>query len=980
MTTSSSKSLPRRSLRGKNTPTLSEAPGTAPLQPAPEVHSSTSQPHLPPPASSAPSGLSTRTNSQKRRKRSPSPTNSADGRNTPELQQDSPSRLGDLGFPVGPKTSRNRLVDLLDKYVKTKRPRLTREDKASRIRSAREVRPKPTAHDPETHVNEASPDGTQDVQAGAEHTDPVAPDDYDFNQLDLPDLIRIVEGIGLDGKTLPKDKLVALCNQNRDLIRIPRHMFRFALPKPQAGPSLILTAGPVSHHKHQDDGQPSLIHSSTHTTQGSTSTGQGQIFSAAGTTLPKETMKAKERAADNSVCQSESSISKQRTPYEPSERNPTEEPAESSEKRFTEKDVLQDTLPSLEQQPSLTQSSTRTTHGSAPTGPVQISTLAGPTLPKNPKKAKVRVAKKLVRQSESSIRKQRSKGKGRATSFSPCESSERSPTEEPPESSQKQSTEKDVLQDAFPSLEHRRFLYPRPNPTSKLLPTSDPEPADLSDDDWLPPDDDKSSSEASDGLPDSISDKHSPFRESTSKKPAFSRTSPPPSMKPQPQPASASPAPEVNEFVDHGQGPLEEDKDEPQWRFKYCESFGNFLDQLKHSLAETNRKLELVTKDLAILSQIVSRFADVKPTPSPETKVRGGRSASWMRLHIDTLLGHTEDSARLPAPATGEDQKAWKIDVDLDDFEPCQRSPAESPPTFDESLLGSDGPRHPKATAQQLIVMRTMMQFVGVSSFRPDFSKSPSSAENKWLWDLAFSIFIKLVECGEYPGVSLDAANQQQLKKLLNTRVRSLMKQYQQESWDERRKKQTASAGRRRARLCYVSSFLFNSLPIIHQTDASLKQTKKLRERIVLSQKPLWPLSAVIQAACSDDETDHEGCLDLDSDQTQTAVHIRKLIWRSSELTDTIIFLEEYKARVDASIPKPPKQENRRSSSSNGRPPRPRLRCPNASISDHPAPSGLPIDCYSQQYLETLTPFERSALGIERKPLLSTLIPIIKSL
>lgn len=65
-----------------------------------------------------------------------------------------------------------------------------------------------------------------------------------------------------------------------------------------------------------------------------------------------------------------------------------------------------------------------------------------------------------------------------------------------------------MLQDKFPSLEHRRLRFPRLNPTSKLIPTTDPDPTELSDDNWLPPDDDKTSSDASDGFENSISDKH----------------------------------------------------------------------------------------------------------------------------------------------------------------------------------------------------------------------------------------------------------------------------------------------------------------------------------------------------------------------------------------------------------------------------------------------------------------------------------------
>lgn len=148
-----------------------------------------------------------------------------------------------------------------------------------------------------------------------------------------------------------------------------------------------------------------------------------------------------------------------------------------------------------------------------------------------------------------------------------------------------------------------------------------------------------------------------------------------------------------------------------------------------------------------------------------------------MLLHIDTLLGLINHSMNLPPPATCEDQQAWKTDVNLDNFDPSlfptQPTPASG---SDSAPSDNNSPRHPKATSQQLIVMRTMMRSVGVSCFRPDFSKSPSSADNKWLWDLAFRIFIKLVECGEYAGVSLDEQNRKYLKKLLDTRVRSLMK------------------------------------------------------------------------------------------------------------------------------------------------------------------------------------------------------------
>lgn len=101
--------------------------------------------------------------------------------------------------------------------MKTKRPRLSRDNNVSRIRSTHEVRAKRVADDSELHIPSGPPAGTQDVHGIRVANDPFAPDDYDFNRIELPNLIQIVEGIGLDGKKLPKDKLVDLCNQNRDL-------------------------------------------------------------------------------------------------------------------------------------------------------------------------------------------------------------------------------------------------------------------------------------------------------------------------------------------------------------------------------------------------------------------------------------------------------------------------------------------------------------------------------------------------------------------------------------------------------------------------------------------------------------------------------------------------------------------------------------------------------------------------------------------
>lgn len=200
-------------------------------------------------------------------------------------------------------------------------------------------------------------------------------------------------------------------------------------------------------------------------------------------------------------------------------------------------------------------------------------------------------------------------------------------------------------------------------------------------------------------------------------------------------------------------------------------------------------------------------------------------------MHIDTLLGQRPDDSTLPSPETDAQGAAWKEDLNIDNLIPDNTNSEPTPAMLDPSFPYPHGPGHLEATPQQLGVMCSMLRAAGVSSFRPDFSQPASSKENKFFWALAFRIFIKLVECGEYSGVSLDAENIPHLKKLMNTRVRSLTKKcahptsqsyhaqllvmlisptyflfrYQQETWESERKKRAASSSCRCARLRYVS-------------------------------------------------------------------------------------------------------------------------------------------------------------------------------
>lgn len=87
------------------------------------------------------------------------------------------------------------------------------------------------------------------------------------------------------------------------------------------------------------------------------------------------------------------------------------------------------------------------------------------------------------------------------------------------------------------------------------------------------------------------------------------------------------------------------------------------------------------------------------------------------------------------------------------------------------------------------------------------------------------------------------------------------------------------------------------------------EQLKKTRGRIVLAKHDLWPMSIMVEQACSDDETDHEDCQDELAKHVSSAVHIKKLKWRSMDLQHAFTRLDSYKGRLDSSTPKksPPK-------------------------------------------------------------------------
>ncbi|KAH9808455.1 hypothetical protein DFH28DRAFT_909522 [Melampsora americana] len=376
------------------------------------------------------------------------------------------------------------------------------------------------------------------------------------------------------------------------------------------------------------------------------------------------------------------------------------------------------------------------------------------------------------------------------------------------------------------------------------------------------------------------------------------------------------------------------------------------IAHLTVKLTKSNEKLETLERELRTLTGLFNRFTRKSHESEESVSKTGGRIASRVRFHIACMLGPRAQN-KLPRPASSEEKKSWlsaqpidlvQFDIDLN---------ASDPVEGDSNTTHTDGPGHPDSSPQQISVIRQMMKAVRVQRFCPDFSLSMSSVENKWLWDLAMKIFVKLVECGEYTGIPLTSEGITSIKKKFKSHIQSLKKRYREENWDVARKQKAADEVRRATRMRHL---------------------KALRDRTVLSKECFWPLSAIMQAACSDDETDgdEDGLLE-ESTRANRPCRVRKLVWRSDALEAVCLLVDKYRQNNDESIPGT-------SPGQKGRPPRIRIRADNRPISRIEAPSSLPLDCYSDVWLSSLSAVQRCQMEIHSEPVLEKFSLLLKSM
>ena len=137
------------------------------------------------------------------------------------------------------------------------------------------------------------------------------------------------------------------------------------------------------------------------------------------------------------------------------------------------------------------------------------------------------------------------------------------------------------------------------------------------------------------------------------------------------------------------------------------------------------------------------------------------------------------DLNQFPPPATASEKANWKRDPENDYSD--DESMSSSSSTLSESNHGHDpcfpypdGPGHKDASAAALKIMWRSMRQLGVVSFRPDLTRSASDTDNAFLWDLAHSIFIKLVRAQEYPEIDLENCTAAKIRQAILNHAKQL--------------------------------------------------------------------------------------------------------------------------------------------------------------------------------------------------------------
>ncbi|KAA1083319.1 hypothetical protein PGTUg99_027773 [Puccinia graminis f. sp. tritici] len=331
-----------------------------------------------------------------------------------------------------------------------------------------------------------------------------------------------------------------------------------------------------------------------------------------------------------------------------------------------------------------------------------------------------------------------------------------------------------------------------------------------------------------------------------------------------------------------------------------------------------------------------------------------------VRLHIRTLFGRTMHLNVFPPQATELEKASWKRDPENDYSEDDTASEASSDcnadePDSDEPFFPyRDGPGHPDASMSILKIMRRSMRRSGVVSFRPDFTRGVRDTDNKFLWDLAHSIFVKLVRADEYPEIDLQTCTTTRIRRAILNHAKQLKRTYREAGWPDRRQDLQAQKKRRQMRTTRLR-------------DARLK--------FCTTDPSLIPFMSVITHCTSDaesedsDEDSEEEGSDMDTSDHRRLATVVKLPWRHPRIEEAVI-------AIDQLIERQRKGGNTKFGRSS---PFTRVRPRNPKISTRPCPRQLPAQAYCEDWLSSLRIPEVNELNVQPGPSLKGIVKSLKN-
>ncbi|KAH9807519.1 hypothetical protein DFH28DRAFT_914914, partial [Melampsora americana] len=226
---------------------------------------------------------------------------------------------------------------------------------------------------------------------------------------------------------------------------------------------------------------------------------------------------------------------------------------------------------------------------------------------------------------------------------------------------------------------------------------------------------------------------------------------------------------------------------------------------------DLRRKVDDLTQ---LVLQLVSNPSSGTRLEPKIKKPHGSTFRARIRSHIWTMMGLKEDD-EIPPSATQAQRSSWKIHTPRKSMlVPChldrEVSSSLTSSASDPRFPFKGGPGGEYSNPQILLIMWTMMNRVGVSSFRPIWEDSPSSPENKFLWTLATSTFIHLVKAGEYDDIIPEDSKFDVVFKALKDHARCSLKRTfrQTNEWSQAKLRDHKKRGVRAGRLRTVSVYL----------------------------------------------------------------------------------------------------------------------------------------------------------------------------